>query len=63
MVCFTHLQSSKSAHDSGIIHVVNAPVLPPLASFQTAFLLPEKFSILVSLWGLKLNMSSLSHLL
>lgn len=36
----------------GIIHVVNAPVLPPLAGFQTTFLLPGKFSILVSSWNL-----------
>jgi len=45
-----------SSYDSGIIHVVNAPVLPPLAGFQTIFLLPGKFSILVSLWGLKLGL-------
>jgi hypothetical protein len=32
----------------GIIHVVNRPVLPPLAAFQTLFLLPGQFSILVS---------------
>lgn len=40
---------------SGIIHVVNAPVLPPLAGFQTTFLLPGKFSILVSSWNLKIS--------
>ncbi|KAJ3556430.1 hypothetical protein NP233_g11982 [Leucocoprinus birnbaumii] len=33
---------------NGIIHVVNAPVLPPLAGFQTLFLLPSQFSILTS---------------
>ncbi|KAF5358121.1 hypothetical protein D9756_001768 [Leucocoprinus leucothites] len=33
---------------NGIIHVVNAPVLPPLAGFQTLFLLPGQFSILTS---------------
>lgn len=33
----------------GIVHVVNHPVLPPVSAFQTLFLLPQYFSIAVSL--------------
>src|ERR1700722_10428072 len=44
-------QSSRTAiYDplAGIIHVVNHPLILPLAIFQEAFILPKAFSIAVS---------------
>lgn len=38
-----------SMNMKGIVHVVNHPVLPPMSAFKTLFLLPQYFSIAVSL--------------